>query len=157
MAIHNPVTSYGVNSSGDSEAPLVTDGSTHVADGVINSGHNRLIPAAAATHPGDDTNNASSWSEAEGVTKLIITPTIVTPTATINADDDLFCLVTIDAPNGATALSFLSVAAFSISTDAVVYKIPLGVRTELPFITSSPIRRVDVQPTAICHILVEAL
>jgi len=34
MAIHNPVTSYGVNSSGDSEAWLVTDGAAHVAETV---------------------------------------------------------------------------------------------------------------------------
>lgn len=31
MAIHNPVTTYGVNSSGDSEAQLVIDGAAHVA------------------------------------------------------------------------------------------------------------------------------
>jgi len=30
MAIHNPVTSYGVNSSGDSEAPLVIDGAANI-------------------------------------------------------------------------------------------------------------------------------
>jgi len=48
MAIHNPVTSYGVNSSGDSEAQLVVDGVAHVARPIEGVGVMEVFDSVAA-------------------------------------------------------------------------------------------------------------
>jgi len=49
MAIHNPVTTMGVNASGDSEAQTVIGGAAHVADGFKPSSYDVDITIVAGT------------------------------------------------------------------------------------------------------------
>ena len=48
MAIQNPVTAYGVNSSGDSEAIIVADGASHVTRPIDGVGVMEVFDSAAA-------------------------------------------------------------------------------------------------------------
>ena len=63
MAIHNPVTTYGVNASGDSEAQTVTGGATHVADGFKPSSYTGRTSSAEA---------GTTFAIASGATRLLL-------------------------------------------------------------------------------------
>ena len=116
--------------------------------------HSRVMPGAIVAHPAADTNNAATFTEAEGVSSISILCTIVTPVADDESDE--YCFVVLDAPNAVVAEAWLNGAtAFNISADAYVIKIPFNEKITIPL--SSYIRRVDVQPTAIAHILIEGV
>lgn len=113
--------------------------------------HNRVIPACAIAHPGDDTNNCATYTEAEGVRQTSITANGAVATTT-----DEFVLVVFDAPNGAMEKSWLGDTTFDIDGDKAVFKIPFNERVEMP-LASANIRRVGFKPTAICQIVVEGV
>jgi len=61
MAIHNPVTTMGVNSSGDSEAIIITDGATKVVEQSVRVGDDvtndalKIVDAYTYTEVDSDT------------------------------------------------------------------------------------------------------
>ena len=144
----------------DADGNEITDSNGDPAGNVVVSeigkkgaAHNRLIPAAAVVHPADDTNNTATFTEAESVRTITIMATIVTPVADNESDE--YVLVAFDATNGIVAASWLSVSTFDVDGDVMTFKIPLNTRVE--FSSTSNIRRVDVQPTSICHIVIEGV
>jgi hypothetical protein len=72
--------------------------------GPIGAAHNRNIPAAATTHPGDDTTNTAEWTTAEGVTELSIRVIENTGAASTSA---LAYIVVINAPTATLAKAWL--------------------------------------------------
>lgn len=117
--------------------------------GKLGASHNRFIPSAAVAHPGDDTNNAATWTEAEGITEVTIIANETTA-----SDAAAYVRVVFDAPNGAVADAWLAEPAFDLDGAVAFAKIPFNERVTFSF--TSPLRRVDFEPTDACNILVEA-
>ena len=124
--------------SGTSWKQISASGAALVIQGVVGTAQNRNINAASSTY--NTTTNTATWA-APGVTQITIAPQVTTTQGALQ--NSQACLVVYDAPDAATASTWLSDAG-SASTDVQYDMVFTGETLTRRFTTG--VTRVDVLP-----------
>lgn len=119
-----------------------TFNSAHVRPipGTGGTASNRYIIAAAATHPGNETNNSATWTETENVTELVVT--VRSDTAEVSQHDTDGILIVFDAIDATQAKAMLEDTAFDQDKSRQIDMIMSGQTKK--YIGTSYFSRVDV-------------
>lgn len=117
--------------------------------GSVGQTHNRNIAAANTTY--NTSTNTATWTDAEGVTDLVIHCVAATAAAIQN---DEACLIVFNAPDATVAAAWLG-AAGGAATDVEYGVAWVGVPYERSF--TDPVTRIDVLPLNVnMRVIVEA-
>lgn len=153
MAIHNPVTMMGEDTtSGDSAVQAITDGAARVAYGYTDvsgvwhqaakgaASNNRQLLAAATTY--NIATNGVSWDDADNITEVTI---FIPPTDAAIGSNCTGCRVAVDAPSDAAAALWLDASLDSEILEAFFEPLQIGMN-KLTF--TANILRLDFLPMA---------